>query len=99
MSTRKRLVRAAAFAAILSTPLLAAHAQTADGPPQRVIVKWRSSPGAAAQTATNAAQAMNTAEARLGVSTARRRGPSKPSKLTVKRSAYHTSSPAREPSR
>lgn len=71
MSTRKRLVRAAVFAAFLSVPCMTAHAQTSDGPPQRVIIKWKSAPGAAARTTSSVAQAMSTAEARLGVTTSR----------------------------
>ncbi len=70
MNIRIELVRVAAFAAILSVPLFAAQAQTASGPPQRVIVKWRAAPGVTAQAA-EAAQAMDAAEARVGVATAR----------------------------
>lgn len=73
MSIRTRLARAVAFAAVLSVPMLSAHAQTSDGPPQRVIVKWRSTPGIAARTTTDVAQAMSTAESRFGVSSERLR--------------------------
>jgi serine protease len=66
------LFRVAAFAALLSFPLFAAHAQTTEGPPQRVIVKWKVTPGVTART-TDIAQAMNAAEARVGVTTARLR--------------------------
>jgi hypothetical protein len=72
MCIQLRLVRAAAFAAVLWIPMVAAQAQTTEGPPQRVIVKWRSTPGIAAQT-TDVAQAMDAAESRIGVSTARLR--------------------------
>src|SRR5688500_5302141 len=72
MSKRKRLVRAAALAAFISTPFLTAHPQTTDRPPQRVIVKWKSAAGATART-LDVQQAMSTAEARLGVSTAQLR--------------------------
>ena len=70
MNVRKRLFEAAAFAAVLSVPMVSAQAQTADGPPQRVIVKWRSTPGVQLQ-ASDAALAMSIAEARVGVTSAR----------------------------
>lgn len=72
MCIQLRLVRAAAFAAVLWVPMVTAQAQTTEGPPQRVIVKWKTTPGISAQT-TDVAQAMDAAEARLGVSTARLR--------------------------
>jgi serine protease len=72
MGLTSRLVRAAAFVAVLSLPQLTAYAQTADGPPQRVIVKWRSTPGVTIR-ATDSARAMGAAEARVGVTTARLR--------------------------
>jgi serine protease len=55
---------AAAFSFAAGT----AHAQSSDGPPQRVIVKWRASSGVALQT--SASQALSDAQARLGVSVA-----------------------------
>ncbi len=45
----------------------AVHAQSSDGPPQRVIVKWRATVGTTSQA--NATQALNEAQARLGVTT------------------------------
>jgi serine protease len=72
MGIGMRFVRTAAFAAVLSLPMLTARAQTTDGPPQRVIVKWRSTPGISTQ-ATDVAQAMSTAESRVGVASARLR--------------------------
>lgn len=70
MNERKRLARTATLAALLSMPFLAANAQTTDGPPQRVIVKWKTSTGAAAARTLDVQQAMSAAESRLGVSTA-----------------------------
>lgn len=72
MCIQLRLVRAAALAAVLWFPMVPAQAQTTEGPPQRVIVKWRATAGIAART-TDIAQAMDAAEARIGVSTARLR--------------------------
>src|SRR5690606_33829610 len=44
-----------------------AHSQSSDGPPQRVIVKWRS--GTAVSMQASVRQALSEAEARLGVAT------------------------------
>ena len=75
MKFRMRFVRAA-LAAALSTTTLAittlaittpAHAQVADGPAQRVIVKWRAQIGAASQSSA-ASRAVSDAEARIGIS-------------------------------
>jgi serine protease len=63
-----QFVRAAAFVAALSLNSLAV-AQTADGPPQRVIVKWRAQIGVATRPMA-ARQAISNAEARFGVTTA-----------------------------
>lgn len=55
-------------AMLFSCGAFTAHAQTADGPSQRVIVKWRTGPGTAALQSA-ASQALTEAQARVGVST------------------------------
>jgi serine protease len=60
-------VAAAICALALAATIGTAHAQSSDGPSQRVIVKWRATLGAATQ-ANVAAQALGELEARLGVS-------------------------------
>lgn len=60
---------ALAVSAVLSLLSGVAIAQTADGPPQRLIVKWRSDLGVVAAQSTQAAQAVSDAELRSGVST------------------------------
>jgi serine protease len=66
--SRTQSVRAAVVAAALSVTSLAI-AQTAEGPPQRVIVKWRAQVGVASQRVA-AREAISNAEARFGVTTA-----------------------------
>ena len=66
--SRTQFVRAAIIAAALSLTSLSI-AQAAEGPPQRVIVKWRTQIGVATRPLA-ARQAMSNAEARFGVTTA-----------------------------
>lgn len=68
---RMRSVHLAALAALF-IPVVALHAQTTDGPPQRVIVKWKKSSSTTAP-ATTAAQILSDVGARAGVTTQRLR--------------------------
>ncbi len=63
----RSLPSAVALSVVLSLCAGAAFAQTTDGPPQRVIVKWRS--GDLAIQSNQALRAVNDAEARIGVAT------------------------------
>ncbi|HWP88141.1 MAG TPA: S8 family serine peptidase, partial [Burkholderiales bacterium] len=71
MVIKSKWMKVAAVAALLS-PITALQAQTTEGPPQRVIVKWKVTRATNAP-ATEAAQALSAAEARVGVTTERLR--------------------------
>lgn len=66
-SSRSFLAGAAIASAVMSFAAGTAMAQALDGPPQRVIVKWRGT-GLAVQS-VQAERAVNDAEARIGVAT------------------------------
>ncbi len=66
-SLRSAFACAAAASAVFAFSVGAALAQSTEGPPQRVIVKWRGA-GIAAQS-TTASRVVTDAEARIGVAT------------------------------
>ncbi|MBB6094729.1 serine protease [Povalibacter uvarum] len=66
-SLRSAFACAAAASAVFAFSVGTALAQSTDGPPQRVIVKWRGA-GIAAQS-TTASRVVTDAEARIGVAT------------------------------
>ena len=62
-----RVVAASICATVMALASSAGYAQSSDGPPQRVIVKYRSGAGFAVQS--NASQAIADAQSRVGVAT------------------------------